>query len=113
MDRRTFIKFPLVSAALPAVEKASALAAHTSGMEMPVETPERVEINFKANLPAAGTFPAKWICGSPVIFQEVVHSNRTGEAVCDEQAEIFGGNEWTFIRMPDSAIGVESVYAGL
>jgi len=24
--------------------------------------------------------------GAPVIFQEVVHSIRTGEAVCDEQA---------------------------
>jgi len=64
-------------------------------------------------IPSNKTRPSTCRLWAPVIFQEVVHSNRTGEAVCDEQAEIFGGNEWTFIRMPDSAIGVESVYAGL
>jgi hypothetical protein len=45
--------------------------------------------------------------GAPVIFQEVVHSIWTGEAGCDEQLGIFGGIEWTFIRMPDLAFAVE------
>ena len=37
--------------------------------------------------------------GAPVIFQEVVHSIGTGEAVCDEQAVTLE-TEWTTTRMP-------------
>lgn len=65
MDRRTFIKFPLVSAALPAVSAASAIAAKIEHASPSVESLPPAEIDFKANLPAPGTFPAKWICGSP------------------------------------------------
>ena len=41
-----------------------------------------------------------WMGGPAVIFQEVVHSIRTGEAVCDEQAVYSGEIEWTTTRMP-------------
>ncbi len=33
--------------------------------------------------------------GAPVIFQEVVHSIGTGEAVCVEQSSFRGQTEWT------------------
>src|SRR5882757_3316830 len=45
--------------------------------------------------------------GAPVIFQDVVHSNGTREADCDEQSSFRGAIEWTFTRMPDSASAVE------
>ena len=43
-----------------------------------------------------GASPQSWV---PVIFQEVVHSIETGEAVCDEQA-VAPETEWTITRMP-------------
>jgi hypothetical protein len=45
--------------------------------------------------------------GLAVIFQEVVHSIRTGEADCDEQSSFRGKIEWTYIRMPDLPCAVE------
>src|SRR5271166_5743946 len=45
--------------------------------------------------------------GAPVIFQDVVHSERTGEADCAEQSSFPGVPEWTFTRMPDLAFVVE------
>src|SRR5580698_8407856 len=63
-----------------------------------------------------------WICallpftkdvkdGAPVMFQEVVHSIKTGEAVCDEQAVTLE-TEWTTTRMPHGRRSVESVWRG-
>lgn len=51
MDRRTFVTVPLASTVL------SALQTHA------VAAPTRID--FKTNLPGPGSFPAKWICGSP------------------------------------------------
>jgi hypothetical protein len=49
--------------------------------------------------------------GAPVIFQEVVHSILTGEAVCDEQAVTLE-SEWTTTRMPHGRRSVESGWRG-
>jgi predicted CXXCH cytochrome family protein len=51
--------------------------------------------------------------GAPVIFQEVVHSIRTGEADCDEQSSFPGEIEWTSTRMPDLPSVVESNWLSL
>ena len=51
--------------------------------------------------------------GAPVIFQEVVHSIRTGEADCDEQSSFPGKTEWTSTRMPDLPFAVESNWRSL
>jgi hypothetical protein len=45
--------------------------------------------------------PKPGLSGPPVIFQDVVHSNGTREADCDEQSSFRGAIEWTFTRMPD------------
>ena len=64
MNRRTFLAFPLASAVLPSVSAASALLAHLPSPEAPPsEIPDNID--FTTNLPAPGTLPEKWICGSP------------------------------------------------
>jgi glyoxylase-like metal-dependent hydrolase (beta-lactamase superfamily II) len=66
VNRRTFIAFPLVSAALPAVSTASAMVSHATSTEPPPSNlPAAEAIDFSSNLPALGTLPDKWICGSP------------------------------------------------
>jgi hydroxyacylglutathione hydrolase len=65
LNRRTFIAFPLVSAALPAVTAASAIVAHASAPEPQAVLPVAANIDFTTNVPAPGTLPEKWICGSP------------------------------------------------
>ena len=40
-------------------------------------------------------------------LQEVVHSNGSREADCDEQSSFRGQTEWTSTRMPDSLCAVE------
>ncbi|MBZ5494722.1 MAG: hypothetical protein LAO76_27690 [Acidobacteriia bacterium] len=46
--------------------------------------------------------------GLNVTFQEVVHSSKTREADCDEQSTQIWRPEWTFIRMHDLPLSVES-----
>ena len=50
------------------------------------------------------------VYGSPVIFQDVVHSIETGEADCDEQSSFPGRTEWTSTRMPDLPFVVERIW---
>jgi glyoxylase-like metal-dependent hydrolase (beta-lactamase superfamily II) len=65
VNRRTFIAFPLISAALPTVSAVSAIVAHAAGGEEQIlELPPAAKFDFTANLPAPGTLPEKWICGS-------------------------------------------------
>src|SRR6185312_4737739 len=59
------------------------------------------------------THPSGFACarlqgGLGVTFQEVVHSSKTREADCDEQSTQPGAPEWTFIRMHDLPLSVES-----
>src|SRR5580704_13763496 len=63
MDRRTFLTFPIVSAALPSMSAASAVLSRIPSPEASFATaPENID--FTANLPAPGTLPERWICGS-------------------------------------------------
>ncbi|OYW44795.1 MAG: hydrolase glyoxylase [Sphingomonadales bacterium 12-68-11] len=58
MDRRTFLSYNAAAAAVPlSGVTLSTLAQSASAATGPA-------IDFKSNLPAAGAFPAKWICGS-------------------------------------------------
>jgi glyoxylase-like metal-dependent hydrolase (beta-lactamase superfamily II) len=58
MDRRTFLAMPVVSVVVPTVAVVYP-EVHTR------LAPAARTIDFKSNLPAHGTWPAKWICGSP------------------------------------------------
>jgi glyoxylase-like metal-dependent hydrolase (beta-lactamase superfamily II) len=63
MDRRTFLSLPVASVLIP-----TAGALFTSGQEthaVVLDDPPAEQIDFSSKLPAPGTFPAKWICGSP------------------------------------------------
>jgi glyoxylase-like metal-dependent hydrolase (beta-lactamase superfamily II) len=67
MDRRAFLSsLPIASVAVPMARTLLAepgiYAAGIDAAEMP--QPAKT-IDFTANLPAAGAFPARWICGSP------------------------------------------------
>jgi hydroxyacylglutathione hydrolase len=64
LNRRTFLSLPVVSVVLPAV--AAAMVPESSAQ--PAATPPAVHsepINFTDGVPAQGTFPSRWICGSP------------------------------------------------
>jgi glyoxylase-like metal-dependent hydrolase (beta-lactamase superfamily II) len=62
MNRRTFIALPIVSVVLPT---ASAMMAHEPAGELQLPDLRLAEkIDFTSNVPASGSFPAKWICGS-------------------------------------------------
>ncbi len=59
LDRREFLSLPVVSVVLPVA--AAVLGGERAGAEAPVA---RKVIDFTANVPATGTFPERWICGS-------------------------------------------------
>jgi glyoxylase-like metal-dependent hydrolase (beta-lactamase superfamily II) len=62
MNRRTFIALPIISVVLPT---ASAMMAHELVSEpQPPDLSLAEKIDFTTNIPAPGTFPDKWICGS-------------------------------------------------
>jgi len=65
LDRRTFLSLPVVSVVLPAV--AAAMAPEAEAMRVVPTAPVGANgpINFTAGVPAPGSFPARWICGSP------------------------------------------------
>ena len=63
LDRRTFLSLPVVSVVLPAV--AAAMAPEAEAERVPTApVVDGGPIDFKAGLPAPGTFPERWICGS-------------------------------------------------
>jgi hydroxyacylglutathione hydrolase len=57
MDRRTFLTLPVASVLVPTARAAFATS-------VPDQAIVAEKIDFTSNLPASGTFPAKWICGS-------------------------------------------------
>ncbi|HEY9126583.1 MAG TPA: hydrolase glyoxylase, partial [Acidobacteriaceae bacterium] len=69
MDRRRFLSISLASAVAPAAHAMMPLSNEPASVApADTETPDAVaaeKIDFTSNLPAAGSFPAKWICGSP------------------------------------------------
>ena len=60
MDRRTFLSYPAAAATAAVVSTALSEVANAAAA---VARP--APIDFKSNLPAPGTFPDRWICGSP------------------------------------------------
>ena len=60
MDRRTFLSYPAAAATAAVVSSALSEVANAAAA---VARP--APIDFKSNLPAPGTFPDRWICGSP------------------------------------------------
>ena len=59
IDRRSFLAYNAAAAAIPLT--GASIAGLTSAASALVRP---APIDFGSNLPAAGTFPAKWICGS-------------------------------------------------
>jgi glyoxylase-like metal-dependent hydrolase (beta-lactamase superfamily II) len=58
MDRRSFLALPIVSVVIPTM---SVVMEREGVAEPPVAAKV---IDFTANVPAAGTWPERWICGS-------------------------------------------------
>ncbi|SFS11149.1 Glyoxylase, beta-lactamase superfamily II [Granulicella pectinivorans] len=56
LNRRSFLSLPVASIVVPVAE---AMAPHAYAAPVKALT-----VNFKENVPAKGTFPARWICGS-------------------------------------------------
>ena len=63
LDRRTFLSLPVVSVVIPAVAAAMAPQAEAADVLL-APAIENDPIDFKTNVPAPGSFPEKWICGS-------------------------------------------------
>ena len=61
MNRRTFLSLPIVSVVLPTAE---AVTSNGAEVQQPASLPQATAIDFTTNVPAPGSFPAKWICGS-------------------------------------------------
>ena len=57
MDRRTFLSYNAAALAVPAALTTYSQAAQAAGLR-----PDPVD--FKSDLPAPGSFPDRWICGS-------------------------------------------------
>ncbi|NIJ06660.1 glyoxylase-like metal-dependent hydrolase (beta-lactamase superfamily II) [Sphingomonas vulcanisoli] len=60
MNRRTFLSYP--AAAATTVGLANTIAGLANAATL---APDPAPIDFKSHLPAPGSFPEKWICGSP------------------------------------------------
>ncbi|ADW69364.1 MBL fold metallo-hydrolase [Granulicella tundricola] len=61
LDRRNFLALPVLSFVVPA---ANALMNSENGLVSPAAPAFVGPVDFRQNVPAPGTFPAKWICGS-------------------------------------------------
>ena len=90
MDRRTFLTFPAAAAVLPAAAQAFAQIGSAP------------RIDFTANTPAKGSFPDKWICGSPSAMD-----NR------DPPVHVHWYNEHTAILRQNKAYSYEAPFAPL
>ena len=66
MNRRTFLAFPIVSVALPTMAAVSEIVPIPTAVDsQPLDSSAASDVDFTTNLPAPGSFPDKWICGSP------------------------------------------------
>ena len=92
MDRRTFLRYNAVAAALPL---SGAALGSTAGAAGP-------PIDFKSNLPAKGGFPAKWDCGSSSCMDNT-----------DPPVQVHWYNEHTAILRQNKAYSYEAPFAPL
>ncbi|WP_174275271.1 MBL fold metallo-hydrolase [Sphingomonas bacterium] len=97
MDRRTFLTYNAVAAAIPLSGAALAgLADAASAAVRPMP------IDFKSNLPAAGSFPSKWNCGSPSCMDNT-----------DPPVQVHWYNPHTAILRQNKAYSYEAPFAPL
>jgi glyoxylase-like metal-dependent hydrolase (beta-lactamase superfamily II) len=97
MDRRTFLTYP--AAAATAVVLSSAITEISDAAAAAVKP---VPVDFKSHLPAAGTFPAKWICGSPSCMDNT-----------DPPVQVHWYNPHTAILRQNKAYSYEAPFAPL
>ncbi|MBO9669307.1 MAG: MBL fold metallo-hydrolase [Sphingobium sp.] len=97
MDRRTFLSYPaaaataaVISSTLSEVANAAAAGARPA------------PVDFSSNLPAPGTFPAKWICGSSSCMDNV-----------DPPVHVHWYNPHTAILRQNKAYSYEAPFAPL
>lgn len=63
LSRRSFLSLPVASVLLPTAE--AVLSSQVALAQGPPHPPRSARlVDFKKNVPARGTFPARWICGS-------------------------------------------------
>jgi glyoxylase-like metal-dependent hydrolase (beta-lactamase superfamily II) len=93
MDRRTFLSYQ-AAAALPLAGGVLNGAAHAATRPAPID--------FKSAVPAAGTFPDRWICGSPSAMDNV-----------DPPVQVHWYNEHTAILRQNKAYSYEAPFAPL
>ena len=93
MDRRTFIAYNAMAATpIAGASLAQAVAAATTGPR----------VDFTSNLPASGTFPEKWICGSSSAMDNT-----------DPPVQVHWYNEHTAILRQNKAYSYEAPFAPL
>jgi glyoxylase-like metal-dependent hydrolase (beta-lactamase superfamily II) len=93
MDRRTFLSYQ-AAAALPLAGGVLNGAAHAATRPAPID--------FKSAVPASGTFPDRWICGSPSAMDNV-----------DPPVQVHWYNEHTAILRQNKAYSYEAPFAPL
>jgi glyoxylase-like metal-dependent hydrolase (beta-lactamase superfamily II) len=96
MDRRTFLTIPTAVAATSFA--GTALGGVPQGSAVQRSGP----IDFKRNLPAAGSFPKRWICGSPSCMDNA-----------DPPVQVHWYNEHTAILRQNKAYSYEAPFAPL
>ncbi|TNE39606.1 MAG: MBL fold metallo-hydrolase [Sphingomonadales bacterium] len=94
MDRRSFL-----SAAAVAVPAANALV---TGVAQAAGLSSGPAIDFKSNLPAPGSYPKKWICGSPSLMDN-----------SDPPVQVHWYNEHTAFLRQSKAYSYEAPFAPL
>lgn len=93
MDRRTFLAYNAMAATpIASASLAQAAAAATTGPR----------VDFTSNLPASGTFPEKWICGSSSAMDNT-----------DPPVQVHWYNEHTAILRQNKAYSYEAPFAPL
>ena len=96
MDRRTFLTIPTAVAATSFA--GTALGGLPQGSAVQRSGP----IDFKRNLPATGSFPKRWICGSPSCMDNT-----------DPPVQVHWYNEHTAILRQNKAYSYEAPFAPL
>lgn len=94
MDRRTFLARN-AAAVVPVALTTFSASAHARS---PVSNP----IDFTSNLPAAGDFPARWICGSETLMDNT-----------DPPVQVHWYNDHTAILRQNKAYSYEAPFAPL
>ena len=96
MDRRTFLTIPT------AVAATSFASTALAGLPQGAADQRSGPIDFKSNLPATGSFPKRWICGSASCMDNT-----------DPPVQVHWYNEHTAILRQNKAYSYEAPFAPL